>query len=348
MSAMLHCGDALEVLTTLPERSVRCCVTSPPYWGLRDYGVPGQLGLEATPEEYVARMVAVFREVRRVLADDGTLWLNVGDTYAQSGSPGWQGKNGQRADRRLTAVRDAVPQREVGRHVPAGLKCKDLVGLPWLLAFALRAEGWWLRSEIIWAKQNVMPESVRDRPTKAHEQIFLLTKSARYFYNAAALAEPASPDTHARYARGRSNNHKWADGGPGDQTCAKTLEHMRKPGVNPKAAAGVVGRERANPSFSAAVKDVVETRNARTVWAISTVGYPGAHFATFPEELARRCILAGSAPDDTVLDPFGGSGTVAAVAVGNGRRSVYIDLNPAYLALARQRIGPMLCVGGAA
>lgn len=275
--ATLYCGDALTVLKRLPSESVRCCVTSPPYWGLRDYGVAGQLGLERTPEEYIATMVAVFREVRRVLIEDGTLWLNLGDSYAQAGGPGWQGKNGQRADRRFTAVRNTVAQREIGRRPPPSMKSKDLVGIPWMLAFALRSDGWWLRSDIIWSKKNPMPESVTDRPTKSHEYVFLLSKAARYYYDAEAIAEP------------------W------------------------------------------------KFRNARSVWEIATQPYPEAHFATFPEELARRCILAGSAPGDVLLDPFGGSGTVAQVATGNGRGAVYIDLNPKYVEMARQRIGPMLC-----
>lgn len=294
----------------------------------------GELGLEPTPELYGEHIVEVFRLVRQVLRDDGVLWLNIGDCYASGGGRRLVGD-----PKNPTA---GVPTEGPNRFPLSGLKAKDLVGIPWMLAFALRADGWWLRSEIIWAKQNVMPESVKDRPTKAHEQIFLLAKSQSYYYDAAALVEPASADTHARYARGRSNNHKWSNG-PGNQTIATSLEHMRKPGVNPKAALGVVGRERANPPFSAAVKDVVEKRNARTVWNISTRPYAGAHFATFPEELARRCILASSKPGDTVLDPFGGSGTVAQVATGNGRNSIYIDLNPKYLDLARQRVGPMLC-----
>ena len=335
--AQLYVGDALEVLRTLPAESVQCCVTSPPYWGLRDYGVDGQLGLEPTPQLYVEDMVTAFQAVWRVLRKDGTLWLNLGDSY-----PG--GGNGARDPERWPKQsRNANGFRSTHAKKHSDLKPKDLVGIPWRVAFALQADGWWLRSDIIWAKRNCMPESVKDRPSRAHDYVFLLSKSASYFYDAGAITEPASPDTHARYARGRSDSHKYADGGPGGQTIARSMEHMRQPGVNPKAAAGKVGRERANASFSAAVKDVVERRNARTVWEISTHPYPGAHFATFPPELASRCIKAGSKPGDTILDPFGGSGTTAAVATGLGRDAIYIDLNPDYLELARNRIGPLLC-----
>ena len=374
MNAELCCGDALDVLASLPERSVRCCVTSPPYWGLRDYGtaawdggdpdcdhlmsvsyksstlgastggrsqetharsigaqatpyshtcgkcgarrIDRQLGLESTPEEYVARMVAVFREVRRVLTDDGTLWLNLGDSYAGSGKGAWDNKNGGQKE---VYIPDADSPQALLPKVPSGLKPKDLVGIPWRLALALQADGWWLRSDIIWAKPNPMPESVTDRPTKSHEYVFLLSKSERYYYDAAAIAEEA-----ADLGRVGEDVGRWGN----------AMKPSRAPAM---------GRRESGNEASAAHWVMGPTRNARTVWTIATQPYPDAHFATFPEELARRCILAGTAPGDRVLDPFGGSGTVAAVAVGNGRRSVYIDLNPAYLELARQRIGPVFC-----
>jgi DNA modification methylase len=306
--ARLLCGDVREVLASLPDRSVRCCVTSPPYWGLRDYGTAGQLGLEPTPSLYVAAMVEVFREVRRVLADDGTLWLNLGDSYAAAPGGG-QGKNGAVVDRSASrlGVREATFSK-----VSAGLKPKDLVGIPWRVAFALQDDGWYLRSDIIWHKPNPMPESVTDRPTKSHEYLFLLSKSERYFYDADAIAEPS---THAGRVVATNGNEGMTHGYDGN----RTRDGFRR---------GVV------------VKD---TKNIRTVWTIASQPYPGSHFATFPEELPRRCILAGSQPGDTVLEPFLGSGTTAAVAVGNGRHAIGIELNPEYLKLAAQRIGPMFC-----
>lgn len=338
--AQLYCGDALAILQTLPEESVQCVVTSPPYWGQRDYGMPGQLGLEASPGGYVECLVLVFEAVRHVLRDDGTMWVNVGDSYAAGGKGGGGSFMAER--------RDAAWQKRSTlngwRAAPDGMKAKDLVGIPWMLAFALRAAGWYLRSDIIWAKPNPMPESVSDRPTKAHEYVFLLSKSPTYFYDAPAIAEDAvwlrenNPDwqkqraeTNAKKAPSNRNGQsggftKWGTDTP--------RESVKRGGFNGKTNE-LPGRE--------AFRAVTRTRNARTVWQIPTCAYPGAHFATFPEELAQRCILAGSRPGDTVLDPFGGSGTVASVATGMGRNSIYIDLNPKYLELAKQRIGPMLC-----
>ena len=302
MTARLFCGDALYVLGEIPARTVQCCVTSPPYWGLRDYGVPGQMGLEPTPDEYVARMVKVFGVVRELLSKDGTLWLNIGDSY-----------NGQGARTPSIQPNGDLSYRAGGRAIDIdSLKPKDLIGMPWRLAFALQSDGWWLRSDIIWAKPNPMPESVIDRPTKSHEYLFLLSKSKHYYYDAEAIADDCAAVTLAD-PRGNGNGVRRDRGYPGPASNGGT-----------RLGSG-------------------ETRNARTVWTIPTQAYPQAHFATFPEELARRCILAGSRPGDTVLDPFGGSGTVAQVATGNGRNSIYIDLNPKYVELARQRIGPLLC-----
>jgi DNA modification methylase len=329
-------GDALTVLRTLPAESVNCRVTSPPYWGLRDYGVEGQLGLERTPEEYVDNMVEIFREVRRVLRNDGTCWVNLGDSYATSGGTGHQGKHGARATRTHT-------QRNLKRKADSfGLKPKDLVGAPWRVALALQEDGWWLRRDIIWHKRNPMPESVKDRPTCAHEYVFFLTKCQHYYYDHKAVMEPASKDTHARYARGRSESHKWADGGPGNQTLARSLKHMvRADGVNPKAAANSPGSKQ-NASFSAAVKDIVPMRNKRSVWTVSSEAFPGAHFATFPRKLIEPCVLAGCPEGGTVLDPFFGAGTTGVVANRHGRRFIGIELNPVYAQMARERIaGPM-------
>ena len=360
MSATLYEGDALTVLRTLPDGAARCCVTSPPYWGLRDYGHAGQLGLERTPEEYVANLVAVFHEVRRVLADDGTLWLNLGDSYAAArggttppaetlagGVGGWT-KDGERVNRDRHDGYN--PSRNAGA---IGLKHKDLVGIPWRVAFALQADGWYLRSDIIWAKPNPMPESVTDRPTKSHEYLFLLAKQERYYYNADAIKEGLTESSIDRLSQPTLDQQTGSARVPsktnGTMKAVARVDRNwdgRKDGTVPgKGEAHAVGTSPgANLSRAYAGVDwSLVGRNARTVWTIPTQPYAEAHFATFPEELARRCILAGSAPGDTVLDPFGGSGTVAQVATGNGRSAIHIDLNPAYHELARQRIGPMLC-----
>lgn len=329
--ATLYCGDALAILQTLPEESVQCVVTSPPYWGLRDYGMPGQLGLEATPEVFVAAMVGAFAAVWRVLRNDGTLWLNMGDCYAAAKGDGL--RSGATANKGNAGADFAgAPNRQLvrgkrmergggrwggGNNSSPGLKAKDLVGLPWRLAFALQADGWWLRSDIIWSKPNPMPESVTDRPTKAHEYLFLLAKSELYYFDQDAVREP----------------HLWADDSRNDGKRHTYGEHAKHNQVDPV-------RQRTKTDC---VSFHPNGRNVRTVWTIATQPYPGAHFASFPEEVARRCIVAGSRPGDTVLDPFGGSGTVAQVATGNGRDSIYIDLNPKYLELAKQRIGPLLC-----
>lgn len=333
--ATLHDGDVRDVLPTLAAGTVRCCVTSPPYWGLRDYGVEGQLGLERTPEEYVERTVAVFREVRRVLTDDGTLWLNLGDSYVsapQGPDLTSCGLNGSRRNmgesRRVASFRrDREETGHVRHRRTEGLPPKNLVGIPWRVAFALQADGWYIRSDIIWAKPNPMPESVTDRPTKAHEYVFLLSKAERYYYDADAIAEPATfPDGP------NSPESIKSPYGQGFTRTARSGNVTRK-----------VGEERGRPGshLGGSVPWEGSTRNARSVWTIATQPYPEAHFATFPEELARRCIVAGSAPGDTVLDPFSGSGTVAAVAVGNGRHAIGVELNPDYQDMARRRIGPM-------
>jgi len=276
---------------------VHCCVTSPPYWGLRDYGHDGQIGLEATPAEYVARMVLVFAEVRRVLRNDGTLWLNLGDSYAASG----MGGNPAESEHRKQATN--VGSLIAGRKPPVGLKVKDLIGIPWRVAFALQDDGWFLRQDIIWHKPNPMPESVTDRCTKSHEYVFLLAKSARYWYDAEAISEPVVSGANGS-----------------DFRTGKTFLHQRA-------------------TVSMADRVESDTRNARSVWTIPTQPYKGAHFATFPEALAARCIKAGCPVGGTVLDPFTGSGTTLAVAVGLGRNGIGTEINPAYASLARQRIG---------
>lgn len=300
---ILH-GDCRAVLPTLTDCSVQCCVTSPPYYGLRDYGVDGQIGLEPTPDEYVAEMVAVFREVRRVLRDDGTLWLNIGDSY---NTPNNRRDASAYVSGGKSRLMEQEPNRKASQRYDATLKPKDLLGIPWLLAFALRADGWYLRSDIIWAKPNPMPESVKDRPTSAHEHVFLLSKRGAYFYDAGAIAEPSEypgDDRHNRTDTRKAIDAMCSDGGSRART--------------------------GNPTG--------DTRNARNVWTIATQPYSGAHFATMPPELAERCIKAGTRPGDTVLDPFGGAGTTGLVADRLGRNATLIELNPAYRTLAAERI----------
>ena len=313
-------GDCIEVLRGLEDESVQCVVTSPPYYGLRDYGVVGQIGLEQSPEEYVEKMVGVFREIRRVLRNDGTVWLNLGDSY-------WGGKgqsahgDAERHIARLAAGKTINrPYQEIGKMGETlnkdgeheTIKPKDLIGIPWRVAFALQADGWWLRSDIIWHKPNPMPESVKDRPTKSHEYMFLLTKSARYYYDAEAVKEPSVYPDDDRKSRVNGD--------------AKDFQ-----------------REGNKLAFGS---QTYPTRNCRSVWTIPTQSYSGAHFATYPEKLVEPCIKAGTKAGDVVLDPFCGSGTTGKVAVKLGRDFIGIELNPEYIELAKKRIGdavlPML------
>lgn len=312
-------GEALETLRQLPDRCCDVCVTSPPYYGLRNYEVDGQIGLEGSPDEYVEKLVEVFREVRRVLKDDGTLWLNIGDSYATHSGP--QPPTNTRNQCGHTA-----------KSVPTGYKPKDLIGIPWLLAFALRADGWYLRQDIIWQKTNCMPESVKDRCTKSHEYLFLLAKSPRYYFNAEAISEPIAGSSTKRYLQ-NIEAQKGSDRQPG-----KTNGAM-------KAALPRFGGEKYGDSEneetrtkSGAVYVPTLRRNKRDVWAISTAGFKGAHFAVFPEKLVRPCVLAGSKPGGTVLDPFCGSGTTGAVATQEGRDFIGIEINPEYSKMSEQRI----------
>ncbi len=293
--ATLRCGDCLDEIKKLPDRSVQCCVTSPPYFGLRDYGVDGQIGLEATPDEYVARMVAVFREVRRVLNDDGTLWLNLGDSYNAGRNGGHAGGKKQASLERHNGIERS------GANVP-DLKPKDLIGIPWRVAFALQSDGWWLRQDIIWHKPNPMPESVTDRCTKSHEYLFLLAKSERYHYDADAIKEIS--------VKGNANS---------EFTKGKTAIYMLNRASN---------AERSDDG----------KRNRRSVWTVATKPCAEAHFAVMPEALVEPCVLAGSRPGDTVLDPFNGSGTTGIVAVRHGRHYVGIDLNRDYLKISERRL----------
>ena len=303
--------DCLLALRDLPDESVNCCVTSPPYYALRDYGMDAQIGREDSPEEYIRRLVLVFREVRRVLTEDGTLWLNIADTYCGTGNKGGyldpknpKGRNGQS----VSLARRA-----------SECKQKDMIGIPWLLAFALRADGWYLRSDIIWCKANPMPESCKDRPSRCYEHVFLLTKSKKYYYDALAIAEPIAEVTAARYKGGRSASSKYAEEIPGQGKVQK---------LNAARAAGTITDA-----------DISPVRNARDVWHINTVPYKGGHFAAYPPKLAERCILAGCPRGGIVLDPFFGSGTTGLAAVKNDRRYIGIELNAEYCELAKERIG---------
>ena len=370
-------GDALEVLRTLPDGIVQTTVTSPPYWGLRDYGVPGQLGLEATPEEHVAKMVEIFREVRRVTRDDGTLWLNYGDSYTSGGRDSYGGNDPHCKQATHSAIKDAkrAPQ-------PSNLKPKDLCGIPWRVAFALQADGWYLRSDIIWHKPNPMPESCKDRPTKSHEYLFLMSKQPRYYWDAEAVREPHNSYLPMSHFSRRGN-------------------HPKKLDSSSRSTFPMDGPREYNPAG----------RNIRDVWTIPTAPYSEAHFATFPIKLVTPCVLAGSPPkccgvcgtpwvrvvergnlvgrdrggnykgresdvdlaggnrmeskndyhpgmsyetktlgwrsgcehdDDSgrsiVMDPFAGSGTVPFVAENHNRDYLGIELNPEYIAMAKRRL----------
>lgn len=311
MTVRIIVGDCIEKLKEMAPESVNCCVTSPPYFGLRDYGVDGQIGLEATPDEFVAKLVAVFREVRRVLRDDGTAWVNLGDSYAaQRGGTampaetlagGIAGTGNDDAHRGRGSVH---AHRNAGA---IGLKHKDLIGIPWRVAFALQAEGWYLRQDIIWHKPNPMPESVRDRCTKAHEYIFLLAKSERYYFDADAVAEPAINAGRVVVYDGTQKNCETAD--------------------DPRFATRITSN-----------RTVGEARNKRSVWTVTTQPFKEAHFATFPPALIEPCILAGCPAGGTVLDPFGGAGTTGLVADRHGRNALLIELNPEYAAMAERRI----------
>lgn len=317
-SITLHHGDALKCARLLPSESVQTIITSPPYFGLRDYGEQGQMGAEGTFVEYVAAMRQLFGELRRVLTDDGTLWLNLGDSYSSSPPGNVRGVSeksnlsGASSDKyRATLVAGHGTKRDTSKQ---GIPAKNLLGIPWRVAFALQEDGWVLRSDIIWAKLSAMPESVTDRPTKSHEYLFLFAKSARYFYDAAAIAEPViKGSSGSRFDEGKTSTHQ-------------------------------AGRASTKP------REDRQMKNKRTVWPVAPVPFSGAHFAVYPPELIRPCVLAGSRVGDTVLDPFSGSGTTGMVATQEGRKYVGFDLNSDYLDLSlRTRFAqPVLNLGGVA
>ncbi|PNG31494.1 DNA-methyltransferase [Pseudomonas protegens] len=340
-------GNCIDMMRTLPDQSVHTCVTSPPYFGLRDYGHDGQIGMEDTPGEFVNNLVAVFREVRRVLRDDGTLWLNMGDTYASiAGGYAPEGSAGKH-DTVSKATRGAV-LRGRRRTPPEGLKQKDLMGIPWRLAFALQDDGWYLRQDIIWSKPNPMPESIKDRCTKAHEYLFLLSKGPRYWFDQDAIREPAAQSSLQRWAQnvedqagsdrvlGKTNGSMKAVGGSRRNSFARETKYT-------EGDHGQTGQHRpGRPDV-----DYDTTRNKRSVWTVATIGFKGAHFATFPPELIRPCVLAGAPRGGMVLDPFGGAGTTALVAMQEGRKSLLCEINPSYAAMAERRIAEAWLAGAA-
>lgn len=365
MSVRILTGDVRAVLPTLPSESVNCVVCSPPYWGLRSYlpdghdDKPKEIGLEPTVADHIAALTETFREVRRVLRKDGTLWLNYGDAYTSGDRATY--RSGA-SDNKGQRVQDDMPRP----RTPNGLKPKDLIGLPWRLAFALQADGWWLRSDIIWAKPNPMPESVTDRPTRAHEYVFLLTKSARYYYDANAILEPASESTHARLSQDvqAQIGSERANGGTTTNGPMKAVaraikmdesQDRRKQGFNqrwderernvgigsnarPRKAAPNGSGTKNNSSFDEAMAIMPLMRNKRSVWTIGTEPFSEAHFAVFPTALVEPCIKAGCPAGGTVLDPFGGAGTVGLVADRLQRDAILIELNPTYAEMARARI----------
>jgi site-specific DNA-methyltransferase (adenine-specific) len=396
-------GDCIDMMRTLPDQSVHTCVTSPPYFGLRDYGVDGQIGLEQTPAEFICRLVEVFREVRRVLRNDGTAWVNMGDSYA--GSWGAHGRDDMGVGASTISQRQVMAsQRKAKVTSHAEYKPKDLMGMPWRLAFALQDDGWYLRQDIIWHKPNPMPESTRDRCTKAHEYVFLLSKSRRYYYDGDAIREPANLTGKGSangfrggaYTNGATFEN--ADGGKrtqsgntvppsapnngvgwGHGTDAKKRNRQRvtvptgwdtSTGVGGHGAFHKEGAERARrdsfkredskreqvipgqnkgthrPDRKESTWDT-ETRNKRSVWTVATHSFKDAHFATFPPDLIRPCILAGAPRGGVVLDPFGGAGTTAVVAMQEGRKSILCELNPGYAAMAERRIASAWLDGAA-
>lgn len=334
----LHQGDVLDVLRTLPSEFLHMVVTSPPYWGLRDYDIEGQIGLEKTPEEYISKLVDVFREVRRVLRKDGTLWLNIGDSYASTRKNRSLAQAIAKSTLRNPSRNQVSILKQQNKKV-SNFKIKDMIGIPWRVAFALQADGWYLRQDIIWHKPNSMPESVTDRCTKAHEYIFLLSKSKQYFFDNEAIKEKSlSGDIRKPYAPGqvdcRGNGHD--RGGGKKRTNSKWLNEEKQSSGYRMIANVKKVREKSGSHDQL----FGEKRNRRSVWTITTQSFPEAHFATFPEALPRTCILAGCPIDGVVLDPFGGAGTTGLVAEKLDRKWILIELSEAYCKISKKRIEP--------
>lgn len=346
-------GDALEMLKTLPDESVDCCITSPPYYGLRDYGVEGQIGLEETPELYVQKLVEVFREVKRVLKDDGTLWLNIGDSYWGSGCRGFDFtdvfgeaskiQKGSKGTIDLSNLPKLVGNNGVYKN-------KDLIGIPWMLAFALRADGWYLRQDIIWHKPNPMPESVKDRCTKSHEYIFLMSKKPHYYFDYEAIQEPSKwGECDPRAGKGRiSYDGKRRDGGAqnlAQESFVSITDKRNKRDVWEESTGIRFGGNKYGgngdkhfQTYSGNEWQGSDKANKRDVWSVTTKAVKEAHFATFPEDLVKPCILAGCRVGGVVLDPFFGSGTTGRVAEALGRRYIGIELNPEYIEISDRRL----------
>ena len=304
----VYVGDCRETLKSLADESVHTCITSPPYWGLRDYGEDEQLGLEETPEQFVENLVEVFKEVKRVLRDDGTVWLNLGDSYGQQKGKGF---NANAKEGYVVSRRKELQERQGNIEVKTNLPPKNLVGIPWRGAFALQADGWYLRQDIIWHKPNPMPESVKDRCTKAHEYIFLLSKNAKYYFDNEAIKED-STFVNSQGVRGAPNSAHNIKKGVGDE------------GMEVRSGLSKIG--------------ALEKRNKRSVWTVTTKPYKEAHFATFPKDLIVPCVLAGSPEGGVVLDPFGGSGTTGQVADGFNRDAILCELSQDYVEIMKKRL----------
>ncbi len=330
MNVSVHQGDALSLLKEMQSGIVDCIVTSPPYYGLRDYGVDGQIGREQTPEEYIDRLVTVFREARRVLKDAGTAWINIGDSYNGSGKGG--SNDPENAKKYLQGTNRGNVQSRNPKTDISGLKPKDLIGIPWMLAFALRADGWYLRQDVIWHKPNAMPESVKDRCTKSHEYIFLLSKSRKYYFDADAISEDVADSSVKRYQQNielQSGSTRIQGKKNGPMKAALPRYGGKKYTEHPQQ----FFRTKSNSLYTPKPR-----RNKRDVWTVPTHGYKGAHFAVFPEELIEPCILASCPTGGVVLDPFTGSGTTAAVSIRLGRQFIGCEINPDYVQIANARI----------
>lgn len=327
------CADALDALKKLDSGSVHTIITSPPYYGLRDYGVDGQIGLEQTPAEYIDKLVKIFHEAKRVLRDDGTMWVNIGDSYAGSGKGAWKKKDAQKE----VYVPDPDSRQAKMKKTFEGIKAKDLIGIPWMLAFALRADGWYLRQDIIWVKPNSMPESVKDRCTKSHEYIFLLSKSPKYYFDAEAISEPIAGSSTKRYLQ-NIEAQKGSDRVPGKTNSPMKAALPRFGGNKYKGLKNYPDSDKFRTK-SGDIYVPTARRNKRDVWHVATRPFKGAHFAVFPPELISPCVLAGSPKGGVVLDPFLGSGTTGEVALSFGREFIGIELNAEYCQMASTRTG---------
>jgi DNA modification methylase len=359
MTVKILTGDCRDVLKTLPDRSIQLCVTSPPYFNQRDYKVAGQIGLEKTPDEYVLELVSLFREVRRTLKDDGLLFLNLGDSYARAGG---SDKAASRSARCGGTITNIESRGDRSQAIPPNLKEKDLIGIPWMVAFALRSDGWWLRADNVWGKPNGMPESTTDRTTRAHEYVFMLSKSARYFYDHEAVRTAPKATTQTQLAKpylGESTKDHAVNGVQNASDIKRRIvEKARKPPSpkyvdadgqnNADIKARYYDKQRGHSRRHDGFNDrwdamenseqMAEGGNLRSVWWISPAQSKDAHFAVMPDALAEICIRAGSREGDTILDPFGGAGTTALVADRLGRNAVSIELNPDYITIQRKRI----------